>query len=227
MRREPPAPPCGFFLGPWVPTGLLVQRVLLLRQTWECPLVEKLEKDTAVTKKLQSVSEAQPASNFSRRKHLVGSVLGFPEGRNWLKEGARQDLFLPLGWSQYTRFRDLTGRRQPCGAEKRGGWSLASAGSACPRTLDSEGTGDTGAVKDLRSRKEQRAQQWSQAWDQNSAFKPIPPARPPRCGARVAPMRHARLCPESSVPPGRLGAVGATGLGTPLRLCGVGVPQST
>ena len=35
-------------------------------------------------------------------------------------------------------------------------------------------------------------------------------------------MRHARLCPESSVPPGRLGAVESAGLGVPLRLCGVG-----
>ena len=34
-------------------------------------------------------------------------------------------------------------------------------------------------------------------------------------------MRHAPLCPESSVPPGRLGAVESAGLGIPLRLFGV------
>ena len=39
-------------------------------------------------------------------------------------------------------------------------------------------------------------------------------------------MHHARLCPESSAPPGRLGAVESAGLRTPLRLCGVGAAQS-
>ena len=149
MRRESPAPPCGFFLGSWGPTGLLVLRVLLLRPTRGCPRVEKLEKDTAVTKKLQSVSEAQPASNFSRRKHLVGSVLGFPEGRNWLRVGARQDLyFYPSGGPSIRGSGTSQGEASPAGRRSEAGevWPRLDRpvlGPSTPRALGTRGRSKT------------------------------------------------------------------------------------
>lgn len=98
MRREPPAPP-------WLPPGALgtnrplgAARPSLKTNLRMSPRREAGE-GYSCNKKATIGVRAQPASNFSSRKHSVGRVLGYPGGRvlGW-GEGGRQDLyFYPFG----------------------------------------------------------------------------------------------------------------------------------
>ena len=119
MRREPPAPP-------WLPPGALgTSRPLGAagpppKTNLRMSPRREAGEGCSFNKKAAVGVRAQPASNFSSRKHSVGRVLDYPggAGAGW---GGRQDLYFhPFRGPSIGPRRET----QPCGAERRGRRSL-------------------------------------------------------------------------------------------------------
>ena len=153
MRREPPAPP-------WLPPGALgTSRPLGAagpppKTNLRMSPRREAGEGCSFNKKAAVGVRAQPASNFSSRKHSVGRVLDYPGGSGRWVGRETGSVFSPIPWPQY---RTSPGDAALRGGEARETKSLAWAGSACSRTLGSEGSADTGTVKGLRSRKGPRS----------------------------------------------------------------------